>query len=216
MKRSRDPRELERKYGEWPDERLLTALHLETEQYDPSVIPVMRRVLDGRGLPAEESDALLSEIHAERESEVAELSRVRGWLVVWIIVLALNSLILLLAGGRTFLVAPPGLVVFVALPMVAVGFYGFYCAYLLVKKRSQAPENARRWLILGVTLNCFTALALWGVFEARVPLAPLLGSVYFTLLWLEYLSESRRAACVYQTTDRPEVETQDNAQSIDM
>lgn len=189
---------LEEIYEQWSTERLLKALEIEAEQYRPDALPVMRRVLESRGLPDAEVQARTSDLQSEQQSEDRRLARMRGWLLVFIAIVGLNALselgMALVAAASdahwTFRV--------VAVLFSTVALYGLYSMYLLVRRRSSAPAHARRWILLS-----FVATAIWAVISYAVAgagvvdLTVLLGPAFFMAVWIAYLSESKRVAAVY-------------------
>lgn len=200
---SPSPEELERRYAKWATEDLVEAVTFEADGYIPGAVEVMRDVLDARNVPESQSLQIRSDIQAEREAEAVRLGRIRGWLVVFIVLVALNSLIelgsaLSLAGAAASLV--PSLT---ALLFGAAAIYGGYVTYSLLERRPRAPAHAQRWILLTVFANVFLLVVAYLMYG----LPPARSGATAALIGLTYLQESKRVAHVYGT-DRQESGTE--------
>lgn len=200
MIRSPSHKELERRYTEWATEDLVEAVTFEADGYIPGAVEVMRDVLDARNVPESESLQIQSDIQAGREAEAIRLGRIRGWLVVFIVSVALVSLSELLS-ALTLAGSGSAALSMMALLFGAMGVYGGYVTYVLIERRPQAPAHAQRWILLTLFINVsLIALAYW---IAGVLLSGPEGLASNALIGLTYLQESKRVALVYGT-DRQE------------
>jgi Protein of unknown function (DUF2569) len=188
-----NPAELRRIYTGWPVEKLVRATYVDASQYDPTAVEVMKAELEARGIAPEEIESLRSDMALGRDDD-SRLSGVRGWLLLFIIMVGLASgggiaLSLLLIGIGDWLAVTQGMAT------LAIGVYGGYCAWMLANCRSEAPAHARRWLIAlalnGIAIGAIS-LALHGELPSGVG-RPLL----FAMIWLPYLARSKRVANVY-------------------
>ena len=140
--------DLDEIYAQWPTEKLVKAITLEADQYTAAAMPAMRRALDARGLSESALNALAAEIRADHDTELQRMSRIRGWLLVFILYVAGNSLFLLGIGYELAVTAPVRILRLEAVPAVVFGLYGLFCASILIAKRPEAPQRVRRLLVL--------------------------------------------------------------------
>jgi hypothetical protein len=192
-----DPEALEQIYRQWPIEKLARALTIERDQYNPEAIPAMRRALESHGLSQEQLGAVFAEVGAEHGATTERLSRIRGILLLFIVIVAINSLIDLFT-SLTFAAAPPtapNMLRLFAVPFVILGLYGLCCCFLLLRRKSRAPQHARRWLVWSFVVG--TAVAVLNFVIAGEVSLGAAGPAVFALVWLGYLSDSRRVALVY-------------------
>ena len=71
--------ELEAIYRRWSTEKLAIASTRDADQYDPAALPIMRRVLDERGLSPADLDATLADArsgHWEKRAALSDPERV--------------------------------------------------------------------------------------------------------------------------------------------
>jgi glucose dehydrogenase len=135
-------------------------------------------------------ETVLKQVEAERN----RLTGVRGVLGFFLVGFVVGSAAYVLYG---LLLLATGIWLYAAcgvLFLILAG-YGFYASSLLIHKRSSAPWHAGRVLILGSLLSVFMVAVNWAVRD-RLDLSPLTGGVG-TLMWLAYLSWSRRVAYTY-------------------
>lgn len=181
-------------YSGWTAERLVRAAFLEADQYDSSAVAVMRAELEARGLSASDIAALREDMRLHRDHE-SRLAGVRGWLLLFVIMVGASSAggfalgAALTLSGEGWLARGQGLVT------LALGIYGACCAWLLGYGRPAAPVHARRWLIL-LAVNGLAVAGIGLAVRGELPDGvgrPLL----FAMIWLPYLARSRRVARVY-------------------
>lgn len=191
---------LKRRYSKWSNEDLIEAVTLKSEEYMPSAIEVMRSVLRSRGVAESE----VSNPEKDHENEAVRLSGVRGWLVVFILFVAVSALLQLwtaanldqssgsLVSGSVMSRFLPS---FLSLLLLAAGIYGGYATLLLVRKRPRAPVHAQAWLVLTLFIIVISAVLVF-VTLGDVPWGSVF-SIIHVALWSSYLHESERVATVY-------------------
>jgi hypothetical protein len=194
-----DPEALEHLYKQWPIEKLARALAFERDQYKPEALPAMQRALASHGLSQEELARVFAEVGAEYGAATERLSRIQGILLLFIVIVATNSLIYLFVALVLATAAASTILRVVAVPCLVLGLYGLYCSFLLVRRKSRAPQHAGRWLIWSVVAGTATVVARL-VFSREFSLGAALPPV-LSLVWLAYLSDSRRVALVYGVPD---------------
>lgn len=187
MIRSPSPDDLKRRYAQWATEDLVEAVTFEAGGYVPGAVAVMRNVLDARNVSESESLRIQSDIQAEREAEATRLGRIRGWLVVFIVLVAVSSLFDLLLGF--VIVGGSGSSLLMGLLVGGAGAFGGYVTFSLIRRQPAAPAYAQAWIVMTLCID----LILTG------PSGNLLGSVLSALIWVWYLEESKRVAHVYGT-----------------
>lgn len=118
------------------------------------------------------------------EGERKRLSGIRGLLLVFIICMIISPVSNLVA-GISCLVQPSILLILLGVIFLILAGYGFYVAYLLVRRRTTAPRHAERILILSLVPSVFIVILTY-LATNQLDLMPLLQSVGIILL-LGYL-----------------------------
>lgn len=216
-----DPDKLEQLYKEWPIQKLARALAVECDQYEPKAILAMRRAMESHALSQEQLATLFDDIASEDRVATDRLSHIRGLLLLFIVLVGMMSVVYLLSAfeltfafserrGEVFMysideqhvqfgsafsgVDWPDVIV-AALTLASFGLYGLYSCFLLLRRSNRATRHVRLWL----TRSC-GLFALVGVFHfirsGEVYIVAAAPAV-FTLMWLTYLSDSKRVALVY-------------------
>jgi hypothetical protein len=186
--------ELRRIHAAWSEERLVRAAFVDADEYSPQAVVIMRQTLEARGVSSDDIASMLAAVQPD-DIGGPNLNAVRGWLLVFVIwsgivsAVGFVSSLVLVIGGEGYARA-------IGVAGLAVSVYGGYCSYVMAAADSGAPSHARRWLI---------GLALYGVATMTVALLaePELSSgagrpLIFALIWLPYLSYSKRVAAVYR------------------
>jgi hypothetical protein len=179
-------------YQRWPTERLVEALHVHAAEYDPDALPVMRRVLEARGVGPTDAEALLAEIRSE---EHRSLNRIRGWLLAFVVLTGWSSLNQVSSGltGNT----GHWLSRVVAVFEFCIGVYGLYATVLLCRRSPRAPAHAGRWAVVSATVGCAFGLVDWAIIGHPLAIEMIVSWPAFAIVWLMYLHRSRRVATVY-------------------
>ncbi len=191
-----DDEDRDRAYTTWSDRDLLRALTVDVQEYAPREIAAIRRELGSRGLPDSEREALMPEIWAEFRSRGREVAGIGGFLLLLIVLLGMSAVGAIVRGGFAFSREP----LFAA---VSIGFGAFsgYCWWLLARRHPSAPARTRILLaavIVWDVLYSFPGFVAGRPFELRFAWSALV-----SLLWLLYLSRSRRVALTYAPAPVP-------------
>src|SRR5262245_29996944 len=120
--------------------------------------------------------------------------RIRGWLLLFVLYMAVSSSVLVLSLVSVMLGQNVSWVF--AILNCVVGIYGLYCVVLLVNRIPSAPRHAHQSLISGLINRIVRYVA--------IPrgLSGSLVAILCSLLWLIYLSKSARVAATYAPTLR--------------
>jgi hypothetical protein len=188
-------KDAERLYKNWSDGELLRATTAEKQSYEPWALDLMARELSRRDISHSEKESAEKEVLEQVESEFKRLTGVHGFLLLFVVVLVVNSLFAALFGLAFVRAGDLVIMLFGVLWLIFAG-YGFSVVYLLIRKQSTAPQHAERLLILGCLLSIVSALVVWMVTPGS-NLAPAFYGVIGALLWLGYLRSSRRVANTY-------------------
>ena len=123
-----------------------------------------------------------------RKLGIQRLTGVRGWLLVFIILVIGNSLVSV-AIGLAGLKEKPALIL-----MLAIGVYGIYVSWLLVSRKESAPMHAARWLIAELVLTILYAVLLYMETWETTPVPAYAIGI---LAWLFYIKRSNRVKLTY-------------------
>lgn len=148
--------------------------------------------------PVMDSDlaSLKEKIIRRKQAQERHYRGIRGWLVVFILLVAGGSLVSLLSGiieWRT-VQGVPGFLLFV--PRALIAIYGFDVLFLLLCGNPSAPSHAARWMIANLVATLVMAIVVYSltrsiagfiVFLSALGLAP----------WIAYLNKSKRVAATY-------------------
>lgn len=193
--------ELSRQYESWTTQELVRAVSLERDDYRPEAIALMEEELASRDAFIENRAQIEQEALIEKKKDDEELRGVRGWLLVFVIVVFVNSVpglfsaVILLERSEGF-----GEVLF-GLSALLLFAYGCFAFFLLVKKDERAPSHAAKWLI---ATACFSILSGALVYlDGGGPIWVQLWSVASAVIWMTYLEKSRRVAITYGGESAP-------------
>lgn len=139
-----------------------------------------------------QKEAAAVERKAVQRPETAPVG-IGGWLLLFVIAVALNSLLAvflvavgLLSGHEEAVKISGYNEAVIGGSLIAAG-YGFYVFYLLIRVRPAAPRHAQGWLILVFLLDAFLMK-----FSPSTIVAG-----FVTLTWCCYLAWSKRVANTY-------------------
>jgi len=161
----------------------------------------MRAELDRRGLSSEERRGTEKDAAQQVEDEVRSYTGVKGWLVLFAIVMALNFGWLFTRSIGTLARGGPSLpsVSLVLTLRTLVGLYGVVAAGLLFARQQRAPQHAKAALAILCTLVVGSWLYFsWkGLIQEHFPFRVLI----FAGVWWAYLSASKRVRSTYSTPE---------------
>ena len=186
-------KDAEQLYQSWSAAQLLRATTAEKQDYKSEALDLMVRELSRRGVSQSEREGAEREVVQHVEAEKKRLTGIRGFLLLFVIVVVFGSLLYALF-GLLFLGAGGLFILSGVLSLILAG-YGFYVFYLLTRIRRTAPQHAERFLIFGFLLSILETLVAATVTHHFDPGA--LGGFMGTLLWLAYLGGSKRVANTY-------------------
>lgn len=195
MKSTDDASKLANRYKSWNTEDLVRATTLESQEYTPEANNFMLEELRGRDLTPEAQEAIEHGVVEEAHREKRSLVGIRGWLLVFVVLFALNFGAVLVSG--VFGLAQP-LPAFVKLALVldiVIGLYALGTLWFLISRHPRAPHHAKA----AVVVFCFLAIGSWltfywgGLAPGRFPI----DAVSFACVWWSYLSYSRRVRFTY-------------------
>ncbi len=148
----------------------------------------MKIKLTRRNIDSKKKNLTERKVPDTRKLGTQRLIGVRGWLLVFVVLVLGNSLISI-AIGLAGLKEKPALIL-----MLAIGVYGCYVFGLLVSKKGSAPKHAAGWLIAELVLTILYAVLLY--LETRET-TPVPAYAIGILVWLLYLKRSKRVKITY-------------------
>lgn len=182
-------------------EDLVSATTVHREDYQPDALSAMDRELASRDVPIDGRQAVEQEILQKEEVVDQKLRGIRGWLIVFILVVAIGSLVGLLTGIAALMLSQNVLGLLLTLPSVVIALYGFVAVVLLLRKKPSAPSHAARWMIANFVYGLIVAVIVWALTRDTSGFT-VLPSPIGVLLWLTYLENSKRVAATYGKTSK--------------
>ncbi len=189
-----DDNELTQLYKSWTTEDLVRAASFDRADYLPEALAAMEKELSSRDISIDRAP-IEQDIRKERQETEERLRGVRGWLLLYVIIVFVISLIgvlqsLHMLGG--YISSTTALLI---LPWLLLSLYGFLVFVLLVRKHKKAPSHAAKWLIASA---CYAILIGVLIFlrtgeMTPAPFFPAMGAIVL----LAYLERSRRVALTY-------------------
>jgi hypothetical protein len=174
-------------YEVWETDDLVHAVTVDAAGYTPEALALLRRELEKRNVaPAEQQ--VIAETEATRRYE--NLVGVKGWLLLFVVVLTFNSLFMILL---TPVWPTRGITLSVRLLLLMpflLGLLGLVTVVLLATRKRRAPEWAIAWLFLNI------AVGIGSKFFANGSLL-LLPSIMGGLFWIRYFMVSKRVKATY-------------------
>jgi hypothetical protein len=189
-------------------EDLVSATTVHRKDYQDDALCIMDRELTSRNVPAEQKAAIEKEVVQQEQARERRYRGIRGWLVVFILMVAGGSLIDLLSGVAALREAQSFVAVLLILPGVLVALYGFMAFVLLLRKKSSAPSHAARWMIVNFFYGLIVAIIVYALTRSTAGFI-ILPSAAGLLLWLYYLENSKRVAATYERKTEKSANTPD-------
>jgi hypothetical protein len=193
--------ELANRYQSMSTEDLFKAVTIDRKDYQLEAIKLIEKELTIRNVPLDLAQEAQQKIEQDEMIKDSQLNGVRGWLMIFVIILAANSIFLLVSGVDTLTKTKnmPGFILFFSLLMPLLGCYGLFASILLIKRNKAAPAHTRRWLITFLVYSLLYTAAIFKYSTAKYPLfVSAASSLVFSAVWLSYLKASRRVALTYQ------------------
>lgn len=185
---------LEQQYQTWPTAQLVRATTVEKQDYEPFALDLMAQEVRRRGISKSEMETVEDSVQKQAENDKMRLYGIKGFLLLFVIFVPAGSLILAFWGFDLWRVGAGLFPVASVLALLLAG-YGLYAFRLLIRKECAAPKHAQWFLILIFLLNLFVLFSTWQLTQ-HLQLGPV-GVGITPLLWLGYLSWSRRVAATY-------------------
>jgi hypothetical protein len=190
--------ELAARYRTWQTADLLRATTVEASTYSPEALVLLHRELVHRGCAPAEPQSMLSAF-----DERAELRGVKGFLALMVFAIGLRS-VLELVQAAIFVsgqLSIGGAVL--SLVHGSLGLFGLATGVLLLRVDRRAPRIATAWFI--ALLVAYVAMLLFVYWiSGQVRWRSGAPSLFFPLVWLEYLRLSRRVKATYGSPLPPE------------
>jgi hypothetical protein len=190
-------KELEARYRNWTTEELLRATTVDKEDYQPESIELMIKELDKRNIPHLEKEEIKTRVEKKIEKETKSISGIKGFLLLFLIVLIGNSIFALVTSVSPEVNFNIFASIFFALPFLGIGIYGIFTFFLLIRKKTTAPKHAIMWLISTFIFNVIIEIVYYLASE-EIEFS-LVASTISSLIWLSYFSQSKRVAATYGT-----------------
>jgi hypothetical protein len=182
-------------YESWSNEDLIRAATVDRQDYLPKAMIIIEAELKRRNVSSEERNQGEQQILSDRNLRTQKLAGVRGWLLVFALIVIGNSIAAISGGvAAASQVLENPIASIALLPLWAFGVYGCYLFVILLRKKNNAPKHASRWLIAGFVLTLLYAAVVY-MATREFSLTPLYGIA--TLVWLQYLDSSKRVAATY-------------------
>lgn len=192
----------ERLYKTWPTAELVQAATVERQDYDDQALNLMTRELARRGVSKAEKASIRSQFLRWTTSQKKALTGIRGSLLFFVVMLGLGSALLAFAGWTNLSSGGFDNTLRGIFNMV-LACYGFLVFYLLVRKRSAAPQHARWFVIIVLLFEVLAAIQIWNDSDHLGPtLIDRTKGVLFWLFWLLWLESSPRIASTYGQSRR--------------
>lgn len=178
-------------------EDLLSATRIHRKDYQDEALYIMDSELASRNVPNERKNAIKGEIIKQEQMEVQRYQGIRGWLIVFILIVAGGSFIGLLYGLVELKEVPGFLGILLFISRVLIAIYGFDVMVLLLRKKPNAPAHAARWLIVNFFFSVIVAILVYVLYRNAAVLKVVWSSIGLAL-WLTYLQKSKRVAATYK------------------
>jgi hypothetical protein len=195
-------RELEERYASWSTEDIVRATTVEKEGYTSEAIELMLRELNRRNISQEEIRTFETEAAKKMQDEAKRLSGVRGFLLLFLIVLIFNSIRFFLWGFSSLansLNPLNGLSLVLSAIYLIVACYGITVSFLLIRKSEHALTHTKWWIVFTAVVGFVNLMVAFFV-KGRVESSDIGNAMFaaiFAVVWLTYISQSRRVANTY-------------------
>jgi hypothetical protein len=141
--------------------------------------------------------SLKEKIIKREQAEKQQYRGIRGWLIVFILMVAGGSLISLLSGIVELREVKGFLGILLFIPQALIAIYGFDVFVLLLCEKPSAPTHAARWMIANAAYNLIMAILVYALTRSTAGFIVFPSALGLTL-WLMYLAKSKRVAATYK------------------
>jgi hypothetical protein len=162
----------------------------------PEAMLLIEAELRTRNVPLDNQQQIEQKVVTDERSREVSLIGVRGWLIVFCLVVFFNSLCMVGKGIAGLSQAGGPISFILIVPEALLGVYGLFVLFLLLRKRITAPVHASRWLIFCFIYSLLLVIVL-SLIARKLILTGILGASVFALVWLTYIQNSKRVAYTY-------------------
>jgi hypothetical protein len=191
--------ELSTLYGKWSTEDLIRASTVKRDEYMQESMLLIEAELRKRDVPLGDQEQIEQKVVSEERSREVSFTGVRGWLIVFCLVVLFNSVFMVLKGIVELSQAGETITLMLVVPEPLLGVYGLFVLFLLLRRRKTALVHASRWLISCFIYSLLFVIAL-SLIAGKLILTGILGTTLFALVWLTYIANSKRVAYTYGKT----------------
>ncbi len=180
-------------YDRSTDSDLIKAFTIDRDKYEDIALTVIGQEIEKRKLKIHETEdknalVILEKNHIEPCNVYS--SKYTIPLIVFMIYLPIVSFANIYFSLSQFIrTEPPKPISFefwLFVGFAFVGMYGFLCLWLLIKRKIEAPKNAKIWLILDFLIRLLGAGSLQNYIYCAIPIA-----------WIVYLSKSKKLRGIF-------------------
>jgi len=188
--------DMKTRFINWSTEELVRATTIDKGNYRADAVIFLNDELNARNTSQQEIDRIHAEVKAAAKEEVNAVSGLKGFLLLFVLVVAGSSLCMVLAGAMSFINYPSVVSFVVSLPLFGVGSYGIYAFILLVLKKANAPKHAGNWIKYSIIYAILVSVANYFA-SGDIPFH-LTATCLFAALWSSYLSWSKQVESTYE------------------
>ncbi|MCP4132938.1 MAG: DUF2569 domain-containing protein [bacterium] len=199
-------KEIAGQVAEWDDHKIVLEAGRNLDHYIPEVQEIILAEFNRRHIEnSEEAAAAKSGISTKEEGEKEgkkedTLNGVGGFLLVFVIIVILNSIGMLLQTFTYFTVPRYKLVHLLFFPHILVTVFGFITAYCIIAVKKKAVPISKIFLICILLFN----LAVFFMNISVSNTAPLAAVVFSFAIWYSYFSISKRVRITLENERHPE------------
>jgi len=183
-------------------EDLIRAATVERKDYQSEALELIDKELATRNVSTEQITEVRTKAHLEQEAKDRKITGIRGWLLVFVILIAICSLSGITSGLSALGLMEDFPYTAAFIPLLPLGCYGIVVFILLILKKFTAPDHARACLMIFIVYNLLICVAgITNILEFRCSPFPAI----WAGMWVSYMKESKRVALTYKRkTDQPD------------
>jgi hypothetical protein len=157
---------LEKLYMTWSTEDLIKAATVHKNDYKPDSIGLILKEIKRRNLSVEDFSEIRSADKRKIQAEVKFFSGVRGFLLLFVVILIVTVfLCVIVIGELSIVTSEPNIISFVlSIPPYIVGLYGVFTFFALALRNKSASRHAKRWFIITFVVNIMYVVIALGCF----------------------------------------------------